>query len=189
MLKGLHGKTEIENLKEGLRSSFGKIRSEMDDHLNAINENSAEVQSIYDHLAELNAKIDKIAERLDEIQMYVSPDVVDQRFSADLTYREQEVFVVLYSEPDRVSLKGIAKKLGFTDEMVNTYVYNLIAKGIPILKQIEGGELWLCMDLKFKDLQARKSVVKINETISRELLSDSVNDASVSRGNGLNKKA
>jgi hypothetical protein len=103
--------------------------------------------------------------------MFVNPDQ-EQQFAIELTNREQEVFLVIYSENNVISAKEISRKLGFTDEMVNRYVYNMISKGIPLLRQYKDNEVLVSMDLKFKDLQARKNVLKIDESISKQLLSD-----------------
>lgn len=106
--------------------------------------------------------------------MFVNPDVSAEQFNVELTHREQEVFVVLYAAQEKITAKEIAKKLGFTDEMVNRYVYNLISKGIPILKQFSKDNMYLYMELKFKELQARKNILKIDESISKQLLDDKV---------------
>jgi len=55
-----------------IKASFKKIRTEMDDHLDAINENTNELVSVADYIAELEAKIVKLGERLDEAEMKIS---------------------------------------------------------------------------------------------------------------------
>lgn len=144
----------------------------MDDHRETINQNTTEVQNIYEYLHDLDAKLEKLNERIDDVHMYMAPSMAEEQFSVDLTHREQEVFVVLYASEDKVTATEIARKLGFTDEMVNRYVYNIISKGIPILKHYDNDQIYLYLDLKFKNLQARKNILKINESISRQLLDD-----------------
>ncbi len=161
---------KLKDMQSSVKKAFESIREELNVHLDTINQNT-EVQSIYDYLSELDSKIEKLNERIDELQMFVNPDS-EVKFDVELTHREQEVFLVLYAETNRITAKDVARKLGFTDEMVNRYVYNLISKGIPILKQYSDNQLYLYLDLKFKDLQARKNVLKINESISKQLLSD-----------------
>jgi biotin operon repressor len=163
---------DIKEMQSCIKSAFKSVKDEMNMHLETINQNSSEIQSIYEFLNEIDAKIEKLNERIDGIQMYVSPDSTDDTFSIELTHREQEVFLIIYSENNTVSAKDIGRKLGFSDEMVNKYVYNMISKGVPILRQYKDNEVIVSLDLKFKDLQARKNVLKIDESISKQLLSD-----------------
>ncbi len=140
-------------------------------HLDSINQNTNEIESLYDYIADVDCKIEKLNERIDELFMFLKPIPKCDGLDLGLSHREQEVFIILYSE-DKVSLGAVAKRLGFTEEMVNRYVSSLTSKGIPVLRQFVGGDLFLYMDLKFKDLQAKKNVLKINESISKNLLSE-----------------
>lgn len=163
---------ELKRIQNSLKKSFDSVKEEFNVHLDTINQNTSEVQNIYDYLAEIDSKIDKLNERIDEMQMYINPSSKENQFDVELTHREQEVFMVLYTSQEKITAKDVARKLGFTDEMVNRYVYNLISKGIPVLKQFVKKEMFLYLELKFKDLQARKGVVNIAESISKQLLDD-----------------
>lgn len=165
---------ELRKMQKDIKSAFKSVKEELNVHLDTINQNSSEIQSIYECLNELDSKIEKLNERIDNIQMYVAPEAAENSFSVELTHREQEVFLVIYSENNSISAKDIGRKLGFSDEMVNRYVYNMISKGVPILRQYSEGDVLVSLDLKFKDLQARKNVLKIDESISKQLLSDRV---------------
>ena len=164
---------DIVDMKKGLKKAFDSVKEELNVHLDTINDNTSEIQSIYDYMGELDLKIEKLNERIDELQMYINPGV-ESKFEVELTHREQEVFLVLYASSEKVTAKDIAKRLGFTDEMVNRYVYNLISKGIPVLKQFVEKEMFLYLDLKFKDLQAKKNILKIDESISKQLIDDDI---------------
>jgi biotin operon repressor len=166
---------DSENLKEmqmGIKKAFKAVKDEMNMHLDTINQNGSEIQSIYECLNEIDIKIEKLNERIDGIQMYVAPANDEATFSIDLTHREQEVFLVIYAENNTISAKDIGRKLGFSDEMVNRYIYNIISKGVPLLRQYKDGEVIVSLDLKFKDLQTRKNILKIDESVSKQLLSD-----------------
>ena len=162
---------KIKTIEDGLRHAFESIKDEFNVHLDSINQNTSEIESLYEYIADVDSKIEKLNERIDELFMLVSPMAKSEDFGVELTHREQEVFVILYSE-DKISLKDAAKRLGFTEEMVNRYVSSLVSKGIPVLRQFIGSDLFLYMDLKFKDLQAKKNVLKINESISKNLLNE-----------------
>lgn len=168
----LFNKDSIKKLKDELKFAFGNIKKEFDEHLETINQNTNEIQALYDYVSEVEHKMDKISERLDELQMMINPEMDYEKFKIELTHREQEVFVLLYTKQEFVTSKEISRKLGFSDEMVNRYIYNLISKGIPINKQFLNEELYVSLDEKFKELQARRNVLKISETISKQLLTD-----------------
>lgn len=163
---------ELLEMQKGIRSAFRSVKNEMNMHLDTINENSAEIQTIHEYLSELDSKIEKLNERIDELTMLKNPSDDAQMLEIDLTSREQEVFVIIYSENNTISVKEIGKRLGFTDEMVNRYVYNMISKGVPLLRQYKENEIFVSLDLKFKDMQTRKNILKIDESISKQLLSD-----------------
>ena len=168
---GIKGETKkLKEFEKGIKTAFKEVKSELDEHLDSINHSTREIQSIYDYLSELDAKIDKMNERIDEIHMVVNPEIENQN-NIELTNREQEVFMVLYSE-EKINLKEIAKKLGFTQEMVNKYIYNLISKGIPVLRTYEENIVSFSLDLKFKDIQAKRNILNINESISKEILAE-----------------
>jgi DNA-binding NarL/FixJ family response regulator len=132
--------SDIKGMQKEIRTAFKAVREEMNVHLDTINQNSSEMQSIYEYMNELDSKIEKLNERIDAIQMVVNPEQ-DDSFSIELTHREQEVFVVIYTESGVISAKEISKRLGFTDEMVNRYVYNMISKGVPLLRQYVNGDI------------------------------------------------
>ncbi len=154
-----------------VRLAFSRVKEEMALHLDAINQNTNEVQACYEYLAELDAKLDKLAERLDEIQFLVAPEASYEREIA-LTHREQEVFMVLYAVEDPITALEVAKRLGLTVEMVDRYLVSISAKGVPVLKTFVNGKVYHALDLKFKDLQARKNLLKINESVSQQLLNE-----------------
>ncbi len=162
--------TKLKDFHVGIKSAFKEVKHELEEHLDSINHSTREIQSIYDYLNELDAKMDKINERIDELQVAVNPEVENQN-NISLTNREQEVFMVLYAE-ENINLTNIAKKLGFTEEMVNKYIYNLISKGIPVLRNYSETMVSFSLDLKFKDIQAKKNILNINESISREILAE-----------------
>ncbi|MFH1505536.1 MAG: hypothetical protein ABIE94_00930 [archaeon] len=169
--KGI-SREELEKREKDIKGAFKSVKSELDTHLDSINQNTTEIQSIFEYLGEIDEKIEKLTERLDELQLHLNPELSPDKFKVKLTLREQEVFMVLYAVQKKVTLKDIARRLGLTEEMANNYVFNLISKGIPILKQFHQGKMYLYLDLKFKDLQARKNVLDISQSVSEQLMGD-----------------
>ena len=163
---------ELGNMQKSIKASFEAVKSELDNHLDSINQNTTELSSVFEYLSEIDEKIEKLSQRLDELQLFINPEMDPDKLKVKLTLREQEVFMVLYAVQKQVTLKDIARRLGLTEEMANNYIFNLISKGIPILKQFKEGKMFLYLDLKFKDLQARKNVLDINKNVSEQLMGD-----------------
>ena len=162
----------ISEIQVGIKKSFLKVKEEFDVHLDSINQNTGEIQNLYDYMQEIDGKIEKLNERIDELHLYLAPEKQEEQFSVELSHREQEVFVLLYATDKEITAQEMARKLGFTDEMVQRYIYNMIMKGIPILKQFEGEKMILYLDLKFKSLQAKKNILNLDETIFSQLMDD-----------------
>ncbi len=53
-----------------LQDAFSKIKEEFEDHLTAINQNTTEIQANYGYLSEIDEKIEKICQRLDQIGLF-----------------------------------------------------------------------------------------------------------------------
>ena len=158
---------ELVKLARGIRNAFKSVKSELDDHLESINQNTSEIQANQGLLTELDAKLDKISERLDELELVVNPDRA-KKLDARLTPREQEVFMALYTGK-RVSPKQAAKILGFTEDMVNMYILNITSKGVPVRREIVDDVLVFSLDPEFKDLQARRNVLEIDPRIAKQV--------------------
>jgi DNA-binding CsgD family transcriptional regulator len=143
------------------------VKLELDDHLDAINQNTSEIQANQCLVRELESKLEKVSERLDELELMVNPDRT-RKLDIQLTHREQEVFMTLYLNKE-LSLKDLARRLGFTEDMVNMYLLNILAKGVPIKRELVDDLLVFSLDSEFKDLQARRNVLEINPRIAGQL--------------------
>ena len=161
-----------DNNNKKLKSAFGSIKKEMEDHLDAINENTNEIQSNYEFMCRLDSKIDKINERLDEMQMFIEhkSKSKDTELLEPLTKREKEVVLVLYSNDGKaLTYRDIARRTALTEIMAKHYVINLIKKGVPVIKKADGGEVFVHLDKDFMSLQAKENILGISETIARSI--------------------
>lgn len=171
-------KSEDSKLVEaGLKQAFSKIKEEFAEHLEAINENTNEIQSNYEYLCELEARIDKLAERIDEICMFIKhPSAADQSKEYDiapLTKNEQEVFQALYAFVNAkgdASYKELGRRCGLTEGLIQSYVTNLIEKGVPVQKKYLNNDVLLTIDRRFCELQAKENILGINEVISEKVM-------------------
>ena len=168
-------KPKTEDSREtALRESFKKIKQELEEHLETINQNTNEIHANYEYMRKLDQKMDKLNEKLEEIRMHlniIKEDVAKtkHKFEATkLTIREQEIFLVLYTATIFLSYKDIAKKLGLTESLVSNYITNLIEKGIPIVKRYVNKVTHVKLESRFKQMQAKENVLKIDDKIARE---------------------
>lgn len=145
-----------------VEKSILKFKEEVEEHLEAINQNTNEIQALYDYLYELDSKIEKLTERLDEIQMMLSPSCSRDINDIKLTTNEKDIFLIIYSSENPISINDIAKKIGISPELVNSRITAMKLKGIPMLSQIVDGEEFVSLELRFKDLQSRNNILKIS---------------------------
>jgi predicted transcriptional regulator len=158
---------EFGEMKETIKAAFKATKEELDIHLDSINRNTNEIHGNYEYLAELEAKIDKLSDKVDELQMQVNPHFYTFDPNIKLSSREQEVFMALYTSDGRVTANDVARQLSLTEEIVERIVGNIAAKDVPIVKHVLGDEVFLSIEYHFKDLQARKNILQIDTAMPR----------------------
>ena len=169
-LRGIN--LNLNRLNKALRQEFTSIRHEFEDHLQAINENTNEITANYEYICEIENKIDRISERVDNIQMFIESNfnvaVVEKRNNFDvkrLKRREQEVFLVIYTleeEKGGVTYSDIAVKLGISEQLSGNYVTSIIEKGVPIIKRYINSKPYLRLDPAFKTLQTKENILQLS---------------------------
>lgn len=153
--------SKFKRMETGVKGAFGKVRDELDDHRESINQNSAEIQSLYEYIHELEQKLVKLQEHmLDAKRLEPLPIILP------LSYREQEVFLALYTAELPLTATEIAAQLGLAHDVIFKYVRSLITKGVPILHHVHEHQEVFSLELKFKDLQAKKNIVPIDAGVS-----------------------
>lgn len=168
---------DFKLLENGLTIAFKKVKEEFSEHLEAINENTNEIQANYEYLCELESKIDKLAERLDEIAMFLKHPMAEKKRSFEvspLTKNEQEVFQALYTcvnEKGQASYQDIGRRCALPEGLVQSYITNLIEKGVPVQKRYIGSDILLSIDSTFCELQAKENLLHITELVSEKVIS------------------
>ena len=161
-------------IKGPLASDFvSQLNDELEDHLIAINENTNEIQANYEYLCELDNKMAKLTERLDQIQMFLQKHgfkVEEKPFFEvkKLTSREQEVFLILYTLEESkgpLTYLDIARRTGLTEDLVAAYITNMVQKGVPILKRYINNQAHLRLDPVFKQVQAKENILQIEQKV------------------------
>lgn len=175
----------IKTIEEKVKRSFDKVKEELDMHRESINDNTEEIQLNYESIIELDKRIDKIEEKVERIEMILSnlmnnanitlknenEDVPYLTKSYELNNREKEVFACLYAlceQQENVTYDLIATKLGYSKGIVIDYINRLIEKGIPIIKRYINGIPFLDIDPEFRQLQAKKNILKISKDFFKD---------------------
>lgn len=153
---------------EKLKQAFSKIKEEMEDHLNSINQNTQEIQSLYDYIYELESKIDKLNEKIEEIQLYLF-NSKNNKNNEELNLKEQEIFLLLYTEKDFLEVKEISEKTGFREDFIINSISELIKKGIPIIRRQVKDKHLIKLDDSFREIQAKSGIVKLNKELSKNI--------------------
>ena len=154
-----------------LHDAFSQIKDEFEDHLIAINENTNEIQSNYELLSNLDQKLNKIAERLDKLEIFLQKHGLKTEEKENfkpvrLSKREQEVFLILYTLEEvkgSVTYLDIARRVSLPEDIVSSYISNIIQKGVPIIKKYIANEVHLSLNPRFKALQAKENILQIEQ--------------------------
>jgi len=154
-----------------LHEAFSQIRDEFEDHLTAINENTNEIQANYELVCNIDQKLNKVTERLDKIELFLQKQGLkteekEQFKPIRLSKREQEIFLILYTLEEvkgSVTYLDIARKVCLPEDIVASYIANMLQKGVPITKRYIANEAHLNLNKKFKSLQAKENILQIEQ--------------------------
>ncbi|RLE39630.1 hypothetical protein DRJ17_00340 [Candidatus Woesearchaeota archaeon] len=148
-----------------LKNELNQIREELDEHLIGINENTTEIETQYEYLSEIDAKIEKLSEKIDDIYLFLGVNKEHYELKRELTLREKEIFKILYQEEvENVDFRFIARTLILPVSLVKRSIDNMIAKGVPINKKFLKSGVYLSLDRYFKRLQAKFNLVGIENS-------------------------
>lgn len=162
----------IDNVGYKLNEILSQIQEEFEDHLSAINDNTNEIQANFEYIQRLEAKIDKMNERLDQVQLILKRltgiDIKKEHpfQNIDLTKEEKDVFLILYTQEEIrgcITYMDISKKLGISEELAKGYITNMIEKGVPIIKRYINRKAYINIDPEFKEIQAKENILNINQ--------------------------
>lgn len=161
----------------GLKVKLKNIKNELNGHLDAINENTSEIQTSYSCLNEINDKLEKLAERIESIEIFLQEHgnftAVEKSFDIKpLTTTEQHIFLVIYALEDEkglVSCAEIRRKTNLPSYTISEYISRLSEKGIPLMKKYINNIPYIRLNPEFKRLQAKENILMI-DTAQKELI-------------------
>lgn len=158
----------LADLDQSLKTSFSRVKEELDEHLEAINTNTNEIQTNYEYLAELEKKVEKLNEKVERVLELLEGKKEEPVYTIDeLTLREQEVFAALYASDAPLSYLDISHKIALPQDMIRQLIQSLLSKGVPIMKRYADDVLIVELDAEFKQHQAKTNQVQISEPVIR----------------------
>jgi len=144
-----------------MTKKFDLIRTALEDHLKTINENSSEIQALFDYFKEFEIKVERLSQRLDQLQLNFDQPL-EKNNVLPLDQMEKKVFLVLYTEEIPLSYVEIAQRSSLPNSLVPELVASLNNKGIPFVRSFVNGQVFLKIDTRFKDRQAKENLVNLS---------------------------
>ena len=170
-MKATQSRLVDQTASEAVHSILSGLRVELDDHRDAINENTNELQSNHEYLRSVDEKLDKLASRLEQLELLIKGKSGDNKTEIQsLSKREREVFQALYIVGEGVpfvSYKQLARKLGISESLISGFITNLVEKGVPILKKYDSNHAFVQLEPKFRQKQAKEVVIGLNSLLSQ----------------------
>ena len=136
------------------------IISSLEDHLQSINDNSAEIQSLFDYLQELELKMDRLSTRLDEVQ--IQHEHLIKKDVQPLNHLEKQIFLVLYTDEFAMTVKDICEKTKLPSSVVQERINTIISKGVPLVRSYVDKQVYIQIDGQFKERQAKENLVNLS---------------------------
>jgi len=135
---------------ERMKHNFALIEQSLSEHLSAINENTAELQSFFDYIQELDQKLEKLSQRLDQIQLQMNvPN--DKPYVAPLNPTEKKLFLVLYTEEAPLNCFDLSQKSGVPCSIIREYLATIVQKGVPLNRSFQNSHTYYQLSYKFKE--------------------------------------
>ncbi len=151
----------MTNLVRNIRGEFQRIKQALEEHLQGINENTSEIQSMFDYLQELDLKIEKINQRMDNVQLGLGMPLPKPIISP-LDHTEKKMFLTLYTEESALSFEEIANKSKLPLSVIPDCVSSLVSKGIPLTRNFCNNQLFIKIDPSFKEIQAKEGIINLS---------------------------
>lgn len=144
-----------------MKKDFEQVRQALEEHLTSINENTTEIQSLFDYLQEMDVKIEKFSERLDALQMSMG-QAIEKPCVDPLDHVEKQIFLILYTEQMPISFNEISLKTGISLSTIPDAVSSLISKGVPLLRSKIGAQIFFKLSPSFKEMQAKENLINLS---------------------------
>lgn len=137
------------------------LRDELDDYRQAINENTAEIETVYEFLGELDVRMNRLQAVVEEIALVVKGK--SQARIEPLSRRErivcQGIYVLGETKP-WVCYDDLAKQCGLAKDCLAAVIACLVSKNVPVMKKYDAGKAYVQLSSEFRERQATKNVIR-----------------------------
>lgn len=144
-----------------MKKEFNSFKRILEEHLTSINENTTEIQTLFDFLQELDMKVDRLSQRVEQAQLLQGQSIPKPAVSP-LDQTERRIFLTLYTEEAPLSYQELSTKSGLPLSLIPENISSLVQKGIPFQRSLFNGTLFLKLDPAFKEQQAKENIVNLS---------------------------
>ena len=146
--------------KKEIKKDIEHVKKDLDEHLLSINENTSEIQSLFEYIQTVENKIDRLTQRLDCLQL--SQETAIKIEIKPLNHLEKKVFLILYTEEMPLSYKEIALRSELPLAIIPDILSNLSNKGVPLQRKLFNNQTFLKLEPNFKEIQAKENIINLS---------------------------
>ena len=165
--RGRHQNYSFEELNQ-LKCDLTSLKEDVQDHFESINANSREIDINNDYICEIDNRLTKMEEKMDELHFLLKQLVNKAKLSVELSKDEQRVFLILYTHDKFLKTSKICDKSAIEQEAVKEALDSMMDKGVPIERDILNGEACYRMDNEFKIRQAKEEIIQIDSDVTSQ---------------------
>jgi len=153
----------MNEIDKAMGAELKKVRQALEEHLTSINDNTTEIQSLFDYLQEIEVKLEKISQRLDQVQIGAEvQSTVTKPAVAPLTQMEKKVFLTLYTGEMPLSYREISERSGISPSIVHECISSLTSKGIPLVRSFCNDQMFFKLEPLFREAQAKENLINLS---------------------------
>jgi predicted transcriptional regulator len=161
LLSNAYQKVKMNEIDKAINSELKKVRQALDEHLNSINDNTQEIQSLFDYLQEIEVKVEKLSQRLDQTQLNNQNSPV-KPCVAPLNQMERKIFLTLYTAEMPLSYREISERSQISPTIVHECISSLTSKGIPLIRTFCNDQMFFKIEPVFKEVQAKENLINLS---------------------------
>ena len=138
------------------------MRDELDDHRQTINENTTEIETVFEFLNALEAKLDNVQQLVEKLALSLSLQEPQQLIGV-LNRREKAVCQALFllgKTKPWVSCEDLAKHSQISREVLAATLAGLATKNVQVIKKYDHNRAYAQLAPSFREQQAKHNVIK-----------------------------
>ncbi len=144
-----------------MQDEIQQIRNILEEHLSGINENTSEIQVLFEFLEEINLKVEQLSHRVEQLQLNQGK-VLEKPLVVPLNRLEKKVFLLLSSESTPLSYGEIAAKSNMELGLVPECISGLVSKGVPLQRTFVQDRFFFSLEPQFKGKQTKEASVHLS---------------------------